>query len=66
MKTVIYINNEGISFERNWFTGSFTYTKDGITKNLDSLLKSDVEVEGEIEYEFYNGNIVRKYKIKNI
>ena len=37
-----------------------------ITKNLDSLLKSDVEVEGEIEYEFYNGNIVRKYKIKNI
>ena len=54
MKTVIYINNEGISFERNWFTGSFTYTKDGITKNLDSILSFSTH---------FSTKLSKKYKV---
>ena len=54
MKTVIYINNEGISFERNWFTGSFTYTKDGITKNLDSILNFSTH---------FSTKLSKKYKV---
>lgn len=35
---MIKIENQVIAFERNWFTGSFTYTIDGKTKTLDSAL----------------------------
>jgi hypothetical protein len=38
MKTNLEINNQTIEFERNWFTGSFTYTINGVKKTLDSAL----------------------------
>ncbi len=36
MKTIITINKKNIEFNRNWFTGSFTYTIDGKKKTLAS------------------------------
>ncbi|GAA4149868.1 hypothetical protein GCM10022217_02300 [Chryseobacterium ginsenosidimutans] len=38
MKVNLEINNQTIEFERNWFTGSFTYTTNGVRKTLDSAL----------------------------
>ena len=36
MKTSFKVNGEEIEFKRNWFTGHFTYTFQGITRVLES------------------------------
>ncbi|MEO7210812.1 MAG: hypothetical protein ABIY35_07695 [Chitinophagaceae bacterium] len=38
MKTTINIGEKNIEFNRNWFTGSFTYMIDGEKRSLASAL----------------------------
>lgn len=55
MKTSLEINNQNIDFERNWFTGSFTYTTNGITKTLQSALDPLTH---------FSVNLSRTYKVQ--
>lgn len=38
MKTTINVNGQSVEFERNWFTGSFTYSYEGKKSSLASAL----------------------------
>ncbi|MDR2205178.1 MAG: hypothetical protein LBE36_03350 [Flavobacteriaceae bacterium] len=38
MKFTLDINHKKITFQRNWFTGNFTYSIDGTKKTLQSAL----------------------------
>ena len=38
MKTTINVNNKTVEFQRNWVTGSFSYTIDGHKRNLACAL----------------------------
>jgi len=39
MKVMIAVNDTEVYFERNWFTGRFTYTVNGITSVLVPALR---------------------------
>lgn len=60
MKTILEIENQTVEFERNWFTGSFTYTINGVGKTLDSALNpfTHFSVQLSRAYELQIGNSI--------
>lgn len=62
MKTVLEIENRTVEFERNWFTGSFTYSVNGKKKTLDSALDPSTHFSARLSriYEVQIGNSLVK------
>ncbi len=62
MKTVLEIENQTFTFERSWFTGSFTYSVVGKKKTLDSALDPSTHFSVRLSrmYEVQIGNSLVK------